>query len=253
MLSAPEPELVVPKEKPAAVAAGKGASGAPAAASRARAAGEPYDKAAEADLFKAVTVTEGMEEDDLMELDKGSTVVLLKFMLQMGYSMREVQSGIMNVFLGNAENPLLNALRNTGQWYSQQVNGKPGHGLGPPLPHVFVTMLKYCAKKAVASKAELDHIKKFLEDWEHKEAEQKAVHTEIFDMCPILRVAKAFTPKGEPQNFKLLIRCVDTKLKKALFSTFEDSGLERKLGMAPRGALERILQGKLDHMIRKKK
>ena len=196
-------------------------------------------------------VSDEMDVDrDLKELDSNTMVIMLKLLLQQGFSMREVQSGIMNVFLSNIENALITSLKSTGQWYSQKVQGNAGHGLGPPLPHVALTLIKFCVQKAVCSQMEMKHLQDKLEEWDTEE-EPMDTRRAIFDSIPILRLGKAHTPKGEPQNYKLMIRVTDVKLKKALFATFDAIHLERKLGMAPRGALERLLQLKLDKMTKK--
>ena len=131
------------------------------------------------------------------------------------------------------------------------MQGNSGHGLGPPLPHVAVTLLKFAVKKAAAGQVDQKALEDFLDSVVKSEDEMET-RKKIFDAIPVLRLSKAHTQKGEPQNYKLFIRVTEHKMKKALFATFEAIHLERKLGMAPRGALERLLQQKLDKIVKTK-
>ncbi len=109
--------------------------------------------------------------------------------------------------------------------------------------------------KAGFEPRQLPYLKELTENWgKTKESEKlklEEVRIDMFDRVPVLRLSKAYTPKGEGQIMKLHIRITDSRLRDGLFSIFQLAGLERKSGMAPRGALERLIQGKLDTIKKK--
>ena len=200
-------------------------------------------------------VDAAMAEEDLQELNGSILAMVIKTLLSQGFALRELQSAVLTVHLGPLTNGLFTSMKATGLWYSKQVSGKKGqHNLGPPLPHILVTMMRWVVQVGGETK-QLPYLKELLDNW--LKADQKdqlklaEVREEMFEKVPVLRLSKAFTPKGEGQIMKLYIRVTDARLRDALMSAFQRSGLERKLGMAPRGALERLLQYKLDNLKKK--
>ena len=79
-----------------------------------------------------------------------------------------------------------------------------------------------------------------------EDKEKSLIIEDMFNTAPVIRLAKAHTEKGEPQNYKLYTRFAAVDFRTGMRKVFSHAGMERKLGMAPRTAMERILQGKLD-------
>ena len=182
----------------------------------------------------------------MQELDGSTLTLIVKALLHQGFMLREVFAAIMMVFLGSINDPILNGAKATGRWYSQQVSGNKGHGLGSPLPHVIITILKFLKER----KQNLDyqeHVFASLEKWTTAPQEQQAtVFSEILDVIPVFRISKAYTEKGSPQQLKVYLRVTDDKFRQFFLSAFESEKLVRKQGVAPRTALERLLQTKLE-------
>ena len=137
-------------------------------------------------------------------------------------------------------------MKDTGRWYAQAVDGKKGmHKLGGPHQHAFMTVVRLAVS--------LEGVNPHLACW--KEIEQglsvegdtipEIITKDIHRLCPVLRLSKAFTPKGEVQAYKLVHRECEQILEPMswLLAHFK---MEEKYGLAPRGAMERLLQQKLD-------
>ena len=102
----------------------------------------------DAKMRKTGLEAEGVMEEDLQGMGGKTQTLVLKALLHQGFMIREIHAAIMSVFLGDMSMALLTSMRSTGRWYSQQVQGNKGHALGPPLPHVVITLLKYAVKTA---------------------------------------------------------------------------------------------------------
>ena len=196
-----------------------------------------------------------MSEREWTEVDGDFMTVLIKFCLQQGFFLRELQAALLTVFVGTVHNPIMASMKQTGRWYAEQVSGKKGvHSLGAPLPHVAITVVKWMVKagtgKVGGKEKEMSAI---LDAWTSEEADKNPEETRraIFTAMPVLRISKAWTEKGQPQNMKIYFRCENLNLLVAMKSACSCTGMEQKQGMAPRGALERVLQKKLDNRSKK--
>ena len=143
---------------------------------------------------------------------------------------------------GGPSMPTLTAMRSTGQWYAQKATGDNGLGLGAPLPHIVITMLKFIVEEKNVSN--VDKIEKKLTDWLDKvKTAQATLFSEIMDELPVQRVTKVFTEQNATHLcYMCLFRVVDPELKTAFTEAWASQSPVRRVGMAPRNAQTRLFR-----------
>ena len=154
-----------------------------------------------------------------------------------GYLHLEIYAEVRISWKGVPSTPTLTAMRSTGQWYAQKATGDNGLGLGAPLPHIVITMLKFIVEEKNFSN--VDKIEKKLTDWLDKvKTAQATLFSEIMDELPVQRVTKVFTEQNATHGnvYMCLFRVVDPELKTAFTEAWASQSPVRRVGMAPRNA-----------------
>ena len=119
-----------------------------------------------------------------------------------------------------------------------------GHNCGPPAVWLLATTVdfmihKYSSEEAKSTKWQ--QVKAFMT--ENKE-DPEMLYDQYIGMY---KLTKAFSKKGEPVKRKIQLKLKDSGLQKLLVEEFCGSpGWSKKKAVAPRGAIERDIQGFLD-------
>lgn len=111
-----------------------GPSAAPAAAA-------PKEGASQAEAPAAQQQRRGREKaTDMDEM----VDVIARLVLALGLSVRELQGVVLTTVVMKKESPIVTATSEAGRAYHEQAAGKSPeeHGLGPPAPHVGITMME---------------------------------------------------------------------------------------------------------------
>ena len=170
------------------------------------------------------------------EVDSDLLTAMVKLQLQTCQNLREVQSVVLDVYIIKASDPVIKAATEQGQLYADQTRGKKGHTLGPPTPWIFGAILTDLAgRDGVGAKNQQD-LKAYLEQGEGMELHDK------IEAVPVARITKLYDQ--EMRRVILSIRAVE--VRRMLNSSMKQLGADHKLGKAPPGGLERLLQEWLD-------